>query len=687
LIPRGVGNQNDLVGRFLMDHTDCVIWDFGPHLTRSVRSRFGNYWLDNEQGRHIYLHGLALSREVQQKEHLLNCHSYVDQFDTVDDDPWSALKRVTPALRWAKLPREVYHDARVILTHSREIFQGLYRRRLKHRPQLWRAKRNELHCILEQTPDPESRVALSEDKRDELGMPLSKIKWKISDLERQTARRMSQLIYQEFGRLRFPVPSPPSWLDEQNDWISRCVEKAHPAGTTRMSNSAKEGVVDKNCQVHGVTGLFVSGSSVFPTSGAANPTLMTVAMALRLADWLKLHYFRSCEVPASVVFPTLRCRYAKLSRKLRPSTAVKVGLVGTGRRICEVYLPVLQQLSSQYEIIGFTTGSPESARKFESKTGICSFQSARQLVEQQSPALLITAVPDRLNETAIKTLLDLRVPILTETPVAWSASGIRKIIQKAAANNVPVGVAEQTPFLPLEQFRKQLIDCGVFGDIYAAFNDFHSYSYHGIAQLRRYLKGTPTQVRSAEYSVGAKGKSQIGPQQRDIRWQSGSVVFNDGGTLLHHYALSGPSFQPAVHFHGTRGAMANDEIRIFNGKSGQIETSRATRLESVPGYLESISADLTGIGKIVWNNPFAEYRFSDEQIAVATILNGMSMTIREGAPPIYTAEDFLADIEIVQAFRYSAHRDGARVALPLQEKKQKAILSFNWGYWKGRLLK
>jgi choline dehydrogenase-like flavoprotein len=90
-----------------------------------------------------------------------------------------------------------------------------------------------------------------------------------------------------------PVPQIASWLDKDGAWSAHCEERAHPSGTTRMSHSAKDGVVDVNCQVHSIKGLFVSGSSVFPTSGAANPTLMIVAMALRLADWLKKDYFAS----------------------------------------------------------------------------------------------------------------------------------------------------------------------------------------------------------------------------------------------------------------------------------------------------------------------------------------------------------------------------------------------------------
>ncbi len=57
-------------------------------------------------------------------------------------------------------------------------------------------------------------------------------------------------------------------------------------GTTRMHASSQQGVVDRNCQVHGVSNLFIAGSSVFPTFGTANPTLTILALADRLADHL-----------------------------------------------------------------------------------------------------------------------------------------------------------------------------------------------------------------------------------------------------------------------------------------------------------------------------------------------------------------------------------------------------------------
>jgi choline dehydrogenase-like flavoprotein len=58
-----------------------------------------------------------------------------------------------------------------------------------------------------------------------------------------------------------------------------------------MSTDPKHGVVDVNCRVHGVNNLYVTGSSVFPTAGHANPTLTIAAMSLRLAAHLKAGAF------------------------------------------------------------------------------------------------------------------------------------------------------------------------------------------------------------------------------------------------------------------------------------------------------------------------------------------------------------------------------------------------------------
>jgi choline dehydrogenase-like flavoprotein len=67
---------------------------------------------------------------------------------------------------------------------------------------------------------------------------------------------------------------------------SMSIDGLHQVGTTRISASADDGVVDQDLKVWGVPNLFVCSSSVFPTSGQANPTFLLGAFAVRLAHHL-----------------------------------------------------------------------------------------------------------------------------------------------------------------------------------------------------------------------------------------------------------------------------------------------------------------------------------------------------------------------------------------------------------------
>jgi choline dehydrogenase-like flavoprotein len=69
-------------------------------------------------------------------------------------------------------------------------------------------------------------------------------------------------------------------------WENRMSYQHHLLGGTRMHADARLGAVDPNCRVHTVRNLYISGSSVFPAGGHANPTLTIVAMAHRLAEHL-----------------------------------------------------------------------------------------------------------------------------------------------------------------------------------------------------------------------------------------------------------------------------------------------------------------------------------------------------------------------------------------------------------------
>ena len=140
-----------------------------------------------------------------------------------------------------------------------------------------------IHAHIEQPPRRENRVTLS-DRLDSLGQSRARLEWRIGAQERDSLLRTLKLFdtalrSQGVGHLaRLPDASSFDMLVEQSH---------HHMGTTRMHADPTQGVVDADCRVHGVANLYVAGSSVMPTGGAATVTLTAVALALRLADHLK----------------------------------------------------------------------------------------------------------------------------------------------------------------------------------------------------------------------------------------------------------------------------------------------------------------------------------------------------------------------------------------------------------------
>ena len=118
-------------------------------------------------------------------------------------------------------------------------------------------------------------------------MPLAKVNWRINDDERRTIVRIAHLTREVFARVGIAAPILEPWVAEERPQDGVIIDMAHTLGTTRMSETPTSAVVDENCQVHGVRGLYIAGASVFPTSGHANPTLMILALAIRLSDTIK----------------------------------------------------------------------------------------------------------------------------------------------------------------------------------------------------------------------------------------------------------------------------------------------------------------------------------------------------------------------------------------------------------------
>ena len=214
--------------------------------------------------------------------------------------------------RTASLPPDVADRVVTVLSDIGGITESVIRKALLHRMVNKPPERLTLQVDLDPKPNPDSRVTLA-GERDALGMPRVQLDWQLTEDDERSMAVLARRVADELtrlghGRVRLhPALQEPGggWARAGNLIGYDVAPDAppmhiswHHMGTTRMAASPREGVVDADCRVHGTANLFVAGSSVFPTTGNANPTLTIVALALRLADHLKETSLAPDRVPA-----------------------------------------------------------------------------------------------------------------------------------------------------------------------------------------------------------------------------------------------------------------------------------------------------------------------------------------------------------------------------------------------------
>ena len=267
----GLGNDRDLVGRYFMDHPEIK----SAYLVLAERRDLNLYtFMSNYKT--IKAHGeLALSKEMQTKHEILNCTAGFREpvpdvvTHKVEGGNFDMFESPEASLVWIDSAVEfVYSDASEINTQQFDAFV--------------------LFSRLEQAPNPESRVVLSEE-RDALGVPQIKLDWQMGELEKRSIRKFYQALGEEAGRSRIGRVKLMDWLLDGDDmtWPDILGTGWHQMGTTRMHDDPSQGVVDSDCKIHGLANLYVAGSAAFTTGGTSNPTLTIVALTLRLSDHLK----------------------------------------------------------------------------------------------------------------------------------------------------------------------------------------------------------------------------------------------------------------------------------------------------------------------------------------------------------------------------------------------------------------
>ncbi|MBN8996581.1 MAG: GMC family oxidoreductase [Rhizobiales bacterium] len=247
-VGKGLGNERDLVGRYFLEH---------PHAPAGrIVLRQPMTWMIV----------CSPTPDFMDREKVLNFGVRLGHFDEWNGGDFTGAFAPQP--------------------ECRTDFDRLLAAEMKGAPTACPAHVGDAFIACEQSLSPDNRVRLT-GERDRFGLRRIELDWRLSETDMHTLRTAAMtvgglLAERDVGRLKVA-----DWLAEgQAPTADQLWGGNHHMGTTRMSADASAGVVDANLKVHSLANLYVGGSSVFATSGHANPTYTIVQLSLRLGDHL-----------------------------------------------------------------------------------------------------------------------------------------------------------------------------------------------------------------------------------------------------------------------------------------------------------------------------------------------------------------------------------------------------------------
>ena len=228
--PNGVGNDHDLVGRFLVSHS--ILYVHG-RLNRNPERWFQEY-----------------------------------DFPTLMSRTWDS-EETQPRNKVFLFKNRKYPN----LDLAQEMIDGKTREEID--ALLTASRETELQAFMEEFGRHQNRVTLARG-RTRFGLPRMRVDFNRPDQTTENGSRWLDKMQQVV-------------LDMGYSITKREIQDPgghHATGTCRMALAPEEGVTDADLRVHGTDNLYVCSNAVFPSSTAVNPTLTLTALALRLGDSL-----------------------------------------------------------------------------------------------------------------------------------------------------------------------------------------------------------------------------------------------------------------------------------------------------------------------------------------------------------------------------------------------------------------
>ncbi len=338
----------------------------------------------------------------------------------------------------------------------------------------------------------------------------------------------------------------------------------------------------------------------------------------------------------------------------------RIAVVGSGWR-AEHFFRIIRALPDRFELVGVSVRRQAEVARLAER-GI---EAVTQLVrlEDHEPDFVIVATSAEANVDVCEALAANGHSILLETPPGVNDDELDRmlLLEQGGAD---VQVAEQYPFQPLLAARLAVISSGRLGNVTSADVSV-AHGYHGVALIRAALG-----VGIDEFEVSADEHHStitIGPDRAGPPPEGGvkpslrtvaTITFGDRVGIYDWSDDQYFSWIRSLRFvvRGTRGELDGHEVRHLLDDGTPVhqtlrrwDTGLEGNLEG-PGHRGYLLGD-----EWVYRNPFPTAQLTDDEIAIATVMQRMSDHVADRTP-VYSLDQAVHDTRIALAVGRAARR-------------------------------
>ncbi len=375
-----------------------------------------------------------------------------------------------------------------------------------------------------------------------------------------------------------------------------------------------------------------------------------------------------------------------------------VALIGCGRRLQRVYVPVLPKLAEWVRVVAVCDPRAENREAVAAHFGVPAFSSLAELLKARPMQAAFVATPPASHHAVSCLLSEHGVHHLVETPMCDTLSQARDMAARAQRQGVTFRVAEQFWRDPVDLLARKLMAAGAIGRV-GRITHFQAHlGYHNNSRHQLMAGGAPLAVNAVESRMDTVPYINTERHHRDEIFRNRSFHFADGLLITDlagniKGALGRYDRPGLMEIDGTHGAIVQEAAGHWTGRA-EVRLVPAARLtDGSGGYSESCPVlyryrdddgaiaesalfaradDLVYLGvhvelpqgRFTVDNAFAPLGVATPgQAAFAAVVRDFSDLVRTGAPDPFTPDMAVMSLAMELAAALSARREGARVAL------------------------